>query len=450
MKILHYFLGFPPYRTGGLTKYSFDLMKAQIDNGDAVLALWPGEIKSLGGKADIRYRGQVDGIINCEMINPLPVSLDEGIKEVEAFTAACDANVFFEFLEKESPDAIHIHTLMGLYKEFVDAAKKLKIRMVFTTHDYFGICPKVTMYKSQAACDNDHACADCVACNESALSLKKIQLMQSPLYRKMKNSTVVKALRKSHRSTFFAEEEMAAAGENVAVCQEAADKYQKLRKYYIDILSQIDMIHFNSSVTEAVYTKYFKPINSKIVSITHKDIVDRRQSESVESDILRISYLAPAKPFKGFSVLKKALDDLWESGNHSFEVKIFTPVENPSPYMKIKEDGYQYQELAQIFSETDVLLAPSVWYETFGFTVLEALSYGVPVIVSDHVGAKDIVGDGGMVIPAGSAEDLMEAVRGLSTEKLTQMKSSIRNMETFKSWDDFLKENYALYVDDIV
>ena len=31
------------------------------------------------------------------------------------------------------------------------------------------------------------------------------------------------------------------------------------------------------------------------------------------------------------------------------------------------------------------------WYETFGFTVLEALSYGVPVMVTDSVGAKDIV-----------------------------------------------------------
>ena len=31
MKILHYFLGFPPYRSGGLTKYAFDLMTAQVE-----------------------------------------------------------------------------------------------------------------------------------------------------------------------------------------------------------------------------------------------------------------------------------------------------------------------------------------------------------------------------------------------------------------------------------
>ncbi|WP_418895929.1 hypothetical protein [Sellimonas intestinalis] len=30
-------------------------------------------------------------------------------------------------------------------------------------------------------------------------------------------------------------------------------------------------------------------------------------------------------------------------------------------------------------------------YKTFGFTVLEALSYGVPVLVSENVGAKDLL-----------------------------------------------------------
>ena len=42
-------------------------------------------------------------------------------------------------------------------------------------------------------------------------------------------------------------------------------------------------------------------------------------------------------------------------------------------------------------------------------TVLEAVSCGVPVIVSDHVGAKDIIGGGGIVVKAGSCEELKDA-----------------------------------------
>lgn len=47
--------------------------------------------------------------------------------------------------------------------------------------------------------------------------------------------------------------------------------------------------------------------------------------------------------------------------------------------------------VADVYDGMDVLVVPSIWKETFGFVVLEALSYGVPVIVSDNVGAKDII-----------------------------------------------------------
>ena len=52
---------------------------------------------------------------------------------------------------------------------------------------------------------------------------------------------------------------------------------------------------------------------------------------------------------------------------------------------------FDSRSIAAVYDGMDVLIVPSIWKETFGFVVLEALSYGVPVIVSDNVGAKDIV-----------------------------------------------------------
>ena len=79
MKILHYSLGFPPYRTGGLTKYVIDLAKEQVMEGHNVSLIWPGEIKIIGRKNRIKKRPSVYGINSFEIINPLPVSYDEGI-----------------------------------------------------------------------------------------------------------------------------------------------------------------------------------------------------------------------------------------------------------------------------------------------------------------------------------------------------------------------------------
>ena len=47
--------------------------------------------------------------------------------------------------------------------------------------------------------------------------------------------------------------------------------------------------------------------------------------------------------------------------------------------------------LEEVYGNTDLVVVPSIWDETFSFVTLEALSFGTPVLVSNHVGAKDIV-----------------------------------------------------------
>ena len=68
MVIIHYFLGFPPYRSGGLTKYSVDLMNAQAQNGDTIIALWPGRINLLLKQSRIIKKKNVNNIVNYELV----------------------------------------------------------------------------------------------------------------------------------------------------------------------------------------------------------------------------------------------------------------------------------------------------------------------------------------------------------------------------------------------
>ena len=164
---------------------------------------------------------------------------------------------------------------------------------------------------------------------------------------------------------------------------------------------------------------------------------------------MRITCLAPAKAFKGFYILKEALDSLWKSGKCDFELKIYGVVPERSPYMKVVEEGFAPMDLQSIFEETDILVAVSLWYETFGFTVLEALSYGVPVIVSDHVGAKDIIGEGGIIVKAGDIENLKITLDSLNEEKLKELREGVQTSVYIKTWKQFLAENYRLYTDVI-
>lgn len=447
MKILHYFLGFPPYRTGGLTKFAYDLMCSQLENGNEVIAVWPGKINFFINKNKVKFkkRKKINGIENYEIINPLPISLDEGIVDIVQYTKSNSEKAYLDFFDKIKPDVIHIHTLMGLHKEFIKAAKMHNIKTIYTTHDYFGICPKVTLYRFGEVCDNDFECKECIRCNYSALSMKKIILMQSPIYRRLKDSKIVKTLRKKHRNSFF-EEELPEYKENEEDIIVKQKEYQKLRQYYIDILENVDIIHFNSILSKEIYSKYMNIKNYKIISITHKDIKDNRNIEHVDNnEKIRFTFLASMKPYKGIYLIKKVLDELYTENKYDFELNIFGDITNPSPYMNVNKDGFKREELPEIFSKTDILLAPSIWYETFGFTVLEALSYGIPVIVSDNVGAKDIVGKAGIIVKHNDANDLKKKIDSLSKEKISSLKDKIKKDIKIKEWNEFCSEIEGLY-----
>lgn len=300
MRILHYALGFPPYRTGGLTKLCVDLMVQQAKEEHTVAMLWPGQMRFVNQEVAIKKHENVklsgQDILSFEVINPLPVSFDEGIADIAAFTKNVGAEVYRRLLDNFRPDVIHVHTLMGLHKSFLETAKNKKIRLVFTAHDFFPICPKVTMFRHGAVCDCVQTCENCGICNATALSLNKIRILQSPAYRELKDSSIVKKLRKQHRDGYLSE----ATADDTADPVGTADDYKKLRNYYYSLLKLMDMVHYNSSVTKRVYESAFGLPNNCVIGITHSDIKDNRKKKDYSTGKLRIRYLGPMGGAKGF------------------------------------------------------------------------------------------------------------------------------------------------------
>ncbi len=118
------------------------------------------------------------------------------------------------------------------------------------------------------------------------------------------------------------------------------------------------------------------------------------------------------------------MDELWKT-RQDFVLDVHFETVEDAPYIRSHE-RFGYDELDKIFDETDVLIAPSIWYETFGFTVLEALSCGVPVIISGTVGAKDILADGaGIVIDDIDEQKIIAAVNSLDKDRLKKMNKAV-------------------------
>ena len=80
--------------------------------------------------------------------------------------SAFDETIRSFFLQIK-PDVVHVHSLMGLPIEVLQIAKQMGIKTVFTSHDYFGLCPKVNFINSHGVlCSDidDDKCSICNAC----------------------------------------------------------------------------------------------------------------------------------------------------------------------------------------------------------------------------------------------------------------------------------------------
>jgi len=154
MNILHYFLGFPPLHDGGLMIYATDLAKEQLKMGHTVLMLMPGiYIKNIS-RSKIKFYKKQEGLPVYQIINPQLVSL-AGIYDPEEFIKEKINNNYEYFLKKHNIEVLHVHSLIGFPIELLKTAKNLNIKTVFTTHDYFGLCPRINFFKYDNTICND-------------------------------------------------------------------------------------------------------------------------------------------------------------------------------------------------------------------------------------------------------------------------------------------------------
>lgn len=172
MKILHYTLGFAPYRSGGLMRYACDLMAAQKELGHEVTAFYPGSISIFEKRCTVVHETVRKGISVYEIVNPLPVPLLYGVKDIDSMMNERNLNEasFNQMLDETMPDILHVHTLMGLPKRYLHIAHDRGIRIVYTSHDYFGLCPKVNLIDDNGKICDDACGKRCSLCNMDAKS----------------------------------------------------------------------------------------------------------------------------------------------------------------------------------------------------------------------------------------------------------------------------------------
>jgi glycosyltransferase involved in cell wall biosynthesis len=142
-------------------------------------------------------------------------------------------------------------------------------------------------------------------------------------------------------------------------------------------------------------------------------------------------------PRKNYVAVRRAVAGLAQAGLPHVLVIVGAPPPDPDALRFEREataelDGHPGrirtlrsladERLAALMAGADVLCLPS-WFEGFGLPVLEAMSCGAPVVVSDRGALPEVVGDAGLVVSP-DPEAVVHAVRDVVTD--SQLSARLR------------------------
>ena len=126
---------------------------------------------------------------------------------------------------------------------------------------------------------------------------------------------------------------------------------------------------------------------------------------------------------KGVHVLVEALQKVpppWHlvlvgSGDDRYETQIHEAAENLAG--KVSFMGYR-NDAVIFYPHFDMVVLPSVDFESFGLVLLEGMRAAKPTICSDFGGMKEVVVDGetGILVPAGDSDRLAKAIVALLSD----------------------------------
>jgi glycosyltransferase involved in cell wall biosynthesis len=106
-------------------------------------------------------------------------------------------------------------------------------------------------------------------------------------------------------------------------------------------------------------------------------------------------------------------------------------------------------DLACYYYLSDVVVLPSTTSaEAFGLVLVEAESFGKPVIGSDLPGVRSVVGEAGLLVKPGDIDDLAEKLKIILTNENLRQKFSLAGLNQVKekyNWDEHVCRLNSLY-----
>jgi glycosyltransferase involved in cell wall biosynthesis len=335
------------------------------------------------------------------------------------------------FLKHFKPDLVHINSGYLLTGTVSEAAFELGLPTVLTLHDYWFLCPRITLLRHDGKiCEEPVPVSRCVWCSisekrryhlpdkhlDSALGDIFVKLNQSP--------TVTQLLGVTSQFELMAER----------------------RTYLKQVFEKIDLVISPSQFLIQKMQAYgFKSRQMAYLPFGLENSPLLSPQPRPPSRKLRIGYLGQFAPHKGVHLLLAAFQQL-KSHTAACELILHGKISSNSDYerklLKMAENDpditfagpYPNSKVGRVLSGLDILVVPSVWYENRPTVIVEALATQTPVIAARLGGMAELIthNENGLLFETGSVESLALQLRRLIDEPtlLSQLRQEIQAVPT--------------------
>ncbi len=433
MKIVQVIHGFPPYAMAGSEIYTYHLSQELLKSHEVYIFC---RVSDCSREEYATDQYIYDGLTVFTLNNTFRYC---DIFE-KTYKNDIISGIFGNFLDRIRPDIVHFGHLTCLSTTFIREAKKRTISVVFTLHDYWLLCQRGQFLKRDLLIcpeQNDRECAKCLVEPYAAFWGKKGRLIS--LWKKNTRDFFGVSL---WLKTIFQKLKATGEKENIALIRDRMKHiYEEIE--LVDTFISPSKYMMNQFCNHAIPTK-------KIVYLDYGfDISGFEYRERTKSDRIRFGYLGTLIPSKGIHLLIEAFNTI-RIQDKDIELKIYgkeVPYEGFPHYgdslrsmvktENIKFMGeYHFKKIAQILSEIDIVVVPSLWNENSPLVIHEAFLAKVPVIASRCGGITELVQHGmnGFLFERGNIDDLRMAMETViqSPQILEKFRQHIPQVKTIQ------------------
>lgn len=416
MRIAHVISGYLPQETAGTQIQLRDLCRGQRARGHAVEVF-----TRLGGREhgelEISH-GEWEGVPVTRLTN----NFDDLDRFERLYTHPTIDARFDDFLRRARPALVHVHHLTCLSTSMITVARRRDIPVVMGLHDYWMQC-----LRGQRIRPDDLGICDTLDRERCLTCLNRLWPHLLPLAGRRSLWDRLRgrppSLGKIHAWERHAERMLRA-------CQALTAPSRFHRERFIAA---------GIAAARVFVAPYGLPLD------------ELRAAPRPRRPVRHIGFIGSVIPSKGVHVLCAAFDRLDRTdlvldvygempsfhGDTGYPDRLRAMVR---PHLTVRFHGrYEQRDVPRILAGLDVLVVPSLWWESYCLTAREGALAGLPVVASRLGALEEAVADGIAIgFAAGDADDLAGALRGLvdatpgaapRTDRILDLDASIARME---------------------